>query len=241
MIKFENLHKKYKSKKGEVIQALDGLSLEIANNEVFAIAGINGAGKTTTLKALFGLINLDEGNITISLPESKTPKIGFAPEIPDLPEYLTTEEVLSLSCRLANEKPLPQTIDRAINLFELVPLKGKLVSTLSKGNRQRLSLAASIVYNPDIIVFDEPTTGLDPLGRKLIKSVIKQLKSEGHSIIFSTHMLADLPDLCDRMAIIHQGKTVFVGTVSEFCKDSSLTALEECFAKYVSSNGDIKC
>jgi ABC-type multidrug transport system ATPase subunit len=104
-----------------------------------------------------------------------------------------------------------------------------------------LSLAASIVYNPDIIVFDEPTTGLDPLGRKLIKSVIKQLKSEGHSIIFSTHMLADLPDLCDRMAIIHQGKTVFVGTVSEFCKDSSLTALEECFAKYVSSNGDIKC
>lgn len=239
MIKFENLRKEYKSKKGEKILALDGFSLNIADNEVFALAGINGAGKTTVLKALFGLIKLDEGSILISLPDSKKPKMSFAPEIPDLPDYLSVEEVLALSCRLANEKPLPEIMEKAMTMFELLPLKNKIVSTLSKGNRQRLSLAASIVYNPDIIVFDEPTTGLDPLGRKLIKSAIKQLKSEGHTLLFSTHMLADLPDLCDRMAVIHKGKIVFSGLVSEFSKDSSLTALEDSFAKIVAQNGGL--
>ncbi|MBR4329038.1 MAG: ABC transporter ATP-binding protein [Candidatus Riflebacteria bacterium] len=239
MIKFENLRKEYKSKKGEKILALDGFSLNIADNEVFALAGINGAGKTTVLKALFGLIKLDEGNISISLPDSKKPRMSFAPEIPDLPDYLSVEEVLALSCRLANEKPLPEIIEKAMTMFELVSLKNKIVSTLSKGNRQRLSLAASVVYNPDIIVFDEPTTGLDPLGRKLIKSAIKQLKSEGHTLLFSTHMLADLPDLCDRMAVIHKGKIVFSGLVSEFSKDLSLTALEDSFAKIVAQNGGL--
>ncbi len=239
MIKFENLRKEYKSKKGEKILALDGFSLNIADNEVFALAGINGAGKTTVLKALFGLIKLDEGNISISLPDSKKPRMSFAPEIPDLPDYLSVKEILALSCRLANEKPLPEIIEKAMTMFELVSLKNKIVSTLSKGNRQRLSLAASVVYNPDIIVFDEPTTGLDPLGRKLIKSAIKQLKSEGHTLLFSTHMLADLPDLCDRMAVIHKGKIVFSGLVSEFSKDLSLTALEDSFAKIVAQNGGI--
>ncbi len=241
MIKFEKVYKKYKTKKGEIIQALNGLSLEISENEVFSLAGVNGAGKTTTLKALFGLINIDEGKITISSPDSSEPKISFAPEAADLPTYLSVEEVLLLSCRLANYKPNPDIIEKALTMFELTHYKDKLVSTLSKGNRQRLSLAASIAYNPDIVVFDEPTTGLDPLGRKLIKSVIKQLKKDGHTILFSTHMLADLPDICDKMAIIHKGRVVFTGKVSEFCKDSSLTALEESFAKFVSQDGEQKC
>ena len=135
MIKFENLRKEYKSKKGEKILALDGFSLNIADNEVFALAGINGAGKTTVLKALFGLIKLDEGSISITLPDSKKPKMSFAPEIPDLPDYLSVEEVLALSCRLANEKPLPDTIEKAMTMFELLPLKNKLVSTVHCGSR----------------------------------------------------------------------------------------------------------
>ena len=234
MIKFENLHKKYKNKNKDIVQALDGLSLEISDNEVFALAGINGAGKTTALKALFNLINLDEGKITITTDSSKT-KIGFAPEVADLPNFLTVEEVLQISCKLSDVKPTEELIEKALNMFNLVSIKDKRVSTLSKGNKQRLSLASAVVYKPNIIVFDEPTSGLDPLGRKLIKSAIKELKAEGHTVIFSTHMLADLPELCDKMAVIHKGKVVFSGLVTEFSKDLSLEALEQSFAKLVST------
>ena len=238
MIKFNNLKKIYKTKTGEIVKALDGFSLDVFDNEVLALAGINGVGKTTALKALFNLIKLDEGKVEVTFSGSLVPQIGFAPEIPDLPSYLSVIEVLELSCRLSGINPLPEIIDKSIKIFELEPLKDKLVSTLSKGNRQRLSLAAAVVYNPDVIVFDEPTSGLDPLGRKLIKSAIKQLKSEGHTIIFTTHMLADLPELCDKMAVAHEGRVIFSGTVDDFCKESSLEALEKRFAYLIKQGGN---
>ena len=96
-----------------------------------------------------------------------------------------------------------------------------------------MSLASCVVYKPEIIVFDEPTSGLDPLGRKLIKSVIKRLKAEHHTILFTTHMLADLPEICDKMAVVHKGKVIFLGTPSEFCKETTLEALEENFSKII--------
>ena len=233
MINFNNLHKTYKIKSFKPVKALDGFSLEIKSNEVFALAGINGAGKTTALKALFGLIKLDEGSIDFNEGCSSSDLIGFAPEIPDLPDYMTVEEVLEFSCKLAGVTPTPALIGKSLMLFELEPLKNKIVSTLSKGNRQRLSLAAATVYEPKIIVYDEPTSGLDPLGRNLIKCVIKKLKADGCTIIFSTHMLADLPELCDKMAVVHCGKVVFAGRVSEFCAEKSLVMLEKRFAELV--------
>ena len=237
MIKFDNLKKTYKTKTGESIKALDGFSLEVADNEVLALAGINGAGKTTALKALFNMIRLDEGKVEVCFSDSQVPQIGFAPEIPDMPSYLSVIEVLNLSCRLSGIKPSSELLDRSLKMFELDSLKDKLVSTLSKGNRQRLSLASAVVYKPAVIVFDEPTSGLDPLGRKLIKTAIKQLKSEGHTIIFTTHMLADLPELCDKMAVAHKGKVIFSGTVSDFCPDSNLEALEKRFASLIELGG----
>ncbi len=237
MIKFDNLKKIYKTKTGESIKALDGFSLEVSDNEVLALAGINGAGKTTALKALFNMIKLDEGKVEVIFSDSLVPQIGFAPEIPDLPSYLSVNEVLNLSCRLSGIDPLPELLERSLKMFELESLKDKLVSTLSKGNKQRLSLAAAVVYKPAVIVFDEPTSGLDPLGRKLIKSAIKQLKSEGHTIVFTTHMLADLPELCDKMAVAHKGKIIFSGTVSDFCSDSNLEALEKRFASLIEQGG----
>ena len=233
MIRFNNLKKTYKTKKGETVNALNGFSLEISDNEVFALAGINGAGKTTALKALFNLIKLNEGNIEVNFPDSMVPQIGFAPEISDLPDYLSVTEVLELSCRLSGINPSSELLSRSLKMFELDDLKDKIVSTLSKGNRQRLSLAAAVVFKPAFVVFDEPTSGLDPLGRKLIKSAIKQLKSEGHTIIFTTHMLADLPELCDRMAVAHEGKIIFTGKVSDFCSEYSLEALEKSFASLI--------
>jgi ABC-type multidrug transport system ATPase subunit len=238
MIKFDNLKKTYKTKTGEIIKALDGFSLEVSDNEVLALAGINGAGKTTALKALFNLIKLDEGKVEVSFSDSLVAQIGFAPEIPDLPNYLSVKEVLNLSCRLSGINSSAELLDRSLKMFDLESLKDKLVSTLSKGNRQRLSLAAAVVYKPSIVVFDEPTSGLDPMGRKLIKSAIKQLKSEGHTILFTTHMLADLPELCDKIAVAHKGKIIFFGSFADFCNDSNLEVLEERFASLIEQGGN---
>lgn len=228
-IRFENVYKLYKSKGADKIQALDNFCLEIKDNEVFAIAGVNGAGKTTALKALFGLIKIDKGSVVIENQEKTS--IGFAPEIPDLPEYMSVYEVLELSCNLAGISPSQSEIDATLKLFELTELSHRQVSTLSKGNRQRLSLAAAVVFSPSIIVFDEPTSGLDPLGRKLIKEVIKHLKKQGKTLIFSTHFLADLPELCDKMAIVNNGKIVFSGTVKDFSENTDLEALEKRFSE----------
>ncbi len=239
MIKFENLKKTYKSQNNEFIKALDGFSLDILDNEVFALAGVNGAGKTTALKALFNLIKLDEGKVEVSVQESNRPIIGFAPEIPDLPDCFSVKEVLAISCRLSGVKPVQDLIDKSLEIFDLTKLQNMMVSTLSKGNKQRLSLAAATVYKPSIVVFDEPTSGLDPLGRRLIKSAIKELKKEGHTVLFSTHMLADLPGLCDRMAIVHKGRIVFSGIVSDFCDSANLEILEKRFAEFVEQEQSI--
>ena len=153
-IRFENVYKLYKSKGADKIQALDNFCLEIKDNEVFAIAGVNGAGKTTALKALFGLIKIDKGSVVIENQEKTS--IGFAPEIPDLPEYMSVYEVLELSCNLAGISPSQSEIDATLKLFELTELSHRQVATLSKGNRQRLSLASAVVFSPSIIVFDEP-------------------------------------------------------------------------------------
>lgn len=239
MILFNNLHKIYKARNGDAVKALDGFSLEIGENQVFALAGVNGAGKTTALKALFGLITLDDGKVI--LPEqsdSKPYRLCFAPEITDLPDYLTVEEAIAFSCRLAGVADDFRLTERAVTMFELQSQRSKLIKTLSKGNRQRVSLAAAIAYEAEIVVFDEPTSGLDPLGRRLIKKAIKQLKEEGRTVIFTTHMLADLPELCDRMAVVHNGKIVFEGLVSEFCHETSLEALEESFAKLVGQGAE---
>lgn len=234
MIKFENLHKEYRTKIYDSIKALDGFSLEIDRNQVFALAGVNGAGKTTALKALFGLIQLDEGCVTVSKKaDGSDTVIGFASEIPDLPDYLTVEEVLDFSCRLAGYKPEENDFSRTLSMFELETQRSKPIKLLSKGNRQRVSLASAVVYNADIVVFDEPTSGLDPIGRRLIKKAVKKLKAEGKTVLFSTHMLADLPEICDKMAIIHKGKVIFDGKVSDFCENTSLEALEAKFAQLV--------
>ena len=241
MITFDNLHKEYKTKNNESVKALNGFSLEIAENQVFALAGVNGAGKTTALKALFNLISLDEGSVKISLKtDSKQQTISFAPEIADLPDYLTVEEAIEFSCRLAGFSADKNSIDCAISMFELDFQRSKNIRVLSKGNRQRVSLAAAVAYAADIVVFDEPTSGLDPLGRRLIKNAIKQLKAEGKTVLFSTHMLADLPEICDKMAIVHNGRVIFTGTVSEFCVNPDLEAMEARFADLIKQEGE-KC
>ena len=218
------------------VEALRGLTLQIRAGEIFAMAGLNGAGKTTAMKILLGLCRPDSGVITgpgRPGPAGEKLSAGFAPEEPDLPEYLNVTEILQAACRLSGVNPSDSLIARALQMLALEPEKDRLVGQLSKGTRQRVSLAAAIVHRPQLVILDEQASGLDPLGRQLVKRVIRQLNEEGATVFFTTHILSDLPGLCHRIGILSAGRLVFEGTPSGFCDSDSTVELEKRFAVLV--------
>ncbi|HNX77272.1 MAG TPA: ABC transporter ATP-binding protein [Candidatus Rifleibacterium sp.] len=222
------------------VAALCQLNLKVDQGEVFALAGLNGAGKTTAIKILLGACHADSGSARIldgldSL--SSLHSLGFAPEEPDLPAFLTVEELLTAACGLSGMPLTTGRLDRALELFSLDSERRRQVGDLSKGTRQRVSLAAAVVHQPKLVIFDEPASGLDPLGRQLVKNVIRQLNSEGATVFFTTHILSDLPGLCSRIGVLHRGKLLFAGTPAEFCQSDALPALEERFSSMVSVAG----
>lgn len=240
LVEFAGIYKAYgRIGTNSRVEALRGLSLQIAAGEIFAVAGLNGAGKTTALKTLLGFCRPDSGSVHL-FPAQPQPfdrrLLGFAPEETDMPLYLTVEEFLSSACELSGVKPSPELLKRAIQMLHLDAERGRLIDELSKGTRQRVSLASAIVHCPELVIFDEPASGLDPMGRKLVKNVIRQLNDEGATVLFTTHILSDLPGLCSRIGILDRGALVFVGTPAEFCGSDSLPVLEERFAALVHKN-----
>jgi ABC-2 type transport system ATP-binding protein len=236
-IKFSQVSRSFTGRIGKV-RALDCLSFSVSTGSIFGLAGINGAGKTTAIRALIGLTPPESGEILINnqSPADFSPQqLGFAPEIPDFPDHLNAREVIEYSCALLDCDIDNERIEKILADLELGDFSEQAARHLSKGNRQRLSLAAAIAHNPTLIVLDEPTSGLDPLGRKLIKKMMLQLKAEGKTLFFSTHILSDLREICDQIGIIHRGKMVFSGTPTEFCAEPGSAALEERFAGLVLS------
>ncbi len=241
VIVFDGISKAYRqTASSSRIEALSGLSLKIQTGEVFAMAGLNGAGKTTAMKILLGLCRPDSGSVSllsgVSSADGGLVATGYAPEEPDLPAFLTVDELLRASCELSGTKPASALLDRAVQMLSLSDERHRIVEQLSKGTRQRVSLAAAIVHRPELVILDEPASGLDPLGRHLVKNVIRQLNSEGATVFFTTHILSDLPGLCSRIGVLHHGKLAFVGTPAEFCGSETMPALEERFAALVGGN-----
>ncbi len=240
VIVFDGISKSYtQSGSGRCIAALCDLNLTVEQGEVFAVAGLNGAGKTTAIKTLLGLCQADAGSVSLlgapPVPTSLA-STGFAPEEPDLPAFLTVEELLRAACELSGVKPASALLDRAVQMLALTDERSRVVEELSKGTRQRVSLAAAIVHRPGLVIFDEPASGLDPLGRQLVKNVIRQLNAEGVTVFFTTHILSDLPGLCSRIGILSRGTLVFTGTPAQFCDSEALPALEARFAALVGSS-----
>ncbi len=221
---------------GTEITALDQLSLEVSAGEIYGFAGLNGAGKTTAIKVLLGLARPDSGVSSIlegSSAAVSAQRIGFAPEISDLPGFLTVTEVLEYACVLCGVDAADELVRRAIGLLDLSREKGRRVNLLSKGLRQRVSLAAAIVHRPELVILDEPSSGLDPIARKLVKTLIKQLNDEGATVFFSTHILSDLPGLCSRIGLINRGKLIFCGTPDSLSSRVKSGDLEESFEEAV--------
>ena len=201
--------------------ALRPLDLAIEEGEVFGFLGPNGAGKTTTLKLLMGLIFPTAGTARILGMEVDDPKmkaqIGFLPEQPYFYDYLTARELLEYYGQLSGVDPKQRSrkVDDVLQRVRLPQVGGVQLRKFSKGMLQRVGIAQAILHDPRVLFFDEPMSGLDPMGRREVRDLMEQLKHEGKTIFFSTHILSDAEALCDRVAVIHQGELRGVGAVAD--------------------------
>jgi|SRR5436853_1038987 ABC-2 type transport system ATP-binding protein len=207
--------------------ALRPLNLKVEDGEIFGFLGPNGAGKTTTLKMLMGLVYPTGGTAHILGMELDDPRmkaqIGFLPEQPYFYDYLTGRELLEYYGRLSGVDS--KTVSRkASEMLERVGLKDSAnvqLRKFSKGMLQRVGIAQAILHGPRVVFFDEPMSGLDPMGRREVRDLMVELKREGKTVFFSTHILSDAEALCDRVAIVHKGELQGVGAVAELTSSVS--------------------
>jgi ABC-2 type transport system ATP-binding protein len=202
-------------------RALRPLHLQVEEGEIFGFLGPNGAGKTTTLKMLMGLTFPSGGSARILGMEIDDPRvkaqIGFLPEQPYFYDYLTARELLEYFAGLSGVPPKERS-RRAQEMLARVGLadaSGVQLRKFSKGMLQRVGIAQAILHQPRVVFLDEPMSGLDPMGRREVRDLMDQLRQEGRTVFFSTHILSDAEALCDRVAIIHQGELRGVGTVAD--------------------------
>lgn len=185
-------------------QVLNDVSFSVAEGEIYGLIGKNGAGKTTLMNIISGIMSADKGVCLLDEGKLRGEVVGYLPDIPSFFDYLTTREYLSFLLMGSGKKK-----DCCNDLLNLVHLKGnEKIKTMSRGMKQRLGIASALVKNPQILLFDEPTSALDPAGRHELMEILNCLKKEGHSIILSTHILADMEVVCDRVGFINAGAIV---------------------------------
>ncbi len=221
MLECTNLMKSYKKK-----CVVNNLSFSVEKGEVFAFLGSNGAGKTTTIKMILGLVGIDSGQVKIA----EGVRIGYSPETPYFPPFLTGYEVLAYYASI-QRLPKPERRTEIPKLLDMVGLEDSRtrVKNYSKGMLQRLALAQALLGNPDLLILDEPTAGLDALGRVEMMQLIGRLKDGGRTILINSHILNDIERICDRGIIIKKG--VQMGTWNK--ADDNPQSLEEIFIELV--------
>jgi len=228
-LRIENLHKSFKT--GFLLKRkkiLKGISLSVDRGEIFGYLGPNGAGKTTTLKCVLGLIFPEEGKIDLfgrpHLETAGKARTGFLPENPYFYDYLTASEFLRFYSQLFLI-PSDQREERIESLLRLVDMKraeNLQLRKYSRGMLQRIGLAQALLNNPDLVLLDEPLGGLDPLGRKEFRDIIVRLKEEGKTVFLSSHILQDIEMICDRVAILVDGRIISQGNLQELISQKVL-------------------
>ncbi len=210
-LSIQGLGKTYRGKKLQKVTALVDLNLDIAAGEVFGFLGPNGAGKSTTIKSVMGLIKPTAGQVSVfgipvTDPASRC-RIGYLPENPSFFDYMSAREYLVFvgSTYGMDRSSLKNAAERTLELLDLSHASDRPIRGYSKGMVQRLGLGQALVHDPDMYILDEPMSGLDPIGRALVKDIIRDLKQRGKTIFFSTHITADVEAVCDRVGVISQG------------------------------------
>jgi len=224
VIKIKDLTVVYMDEKRQN-KALDNLSLEVYKGEIFGFLGPNGAGKTTTIKALLGFIYSDSGEISLFGESHKSllvrKNIGFMPEIANYYWYLTPVEMLKMYGELfcMDKQKVEERIDELLSLVELEQTKNILMKNFSKGMMQKVSFAQALINDPELLILDEPTGGLDPISRMTMRDTIKRLRDKGKTIFFSSHELSEVELICDRVGILNKGKLLKSGKLAELLKE----------------------
>ena len=234
MIEIKNLSKSYDG----IDNVVNDLSLAIPTGSIFGFLGPNGAGKTTTIKMLVGINRADSGIVIIGGKSPFDPRtrenMGFMPEEPHFYDQLTGLEFMSFSNRLfkISDSSSSDKLEKILKKVGIYEARHNKIRHYSKGMKQRLGFAQALVNDPKYIFLDEPLEGLDPIGRLEIKTILSNIKNEGKTIFFNSHILSDVEHICDQIGIIHKGELVYSGPVDKFRKDKTL---EEQFVEIIKS------
>lgn len=233
IIETRNLTKVYRDFWGRPkVLALKALDLQVYRGEIFGLLGPNGSGKTTTIKLLLGLLFPTEGDALIfNQPASdveKNERIGYLPEESYLYKFLNAEETIHFYGRMFKIPAAERTkrVNRLIDLVGISGAKHRQLREYSKGMQRRIGLAQALINDPELILLDEPTSGLDPIGTAEIKNLIRDLKDQGKTVVLSGHLLADMQDICDRIAILHRGELKEIGKVSDLLTVQDITQIK---------------
>lgn len=223
------------------MRAVDGVSFDCAPGEIFGLLGANGAGKTTLMRMLSTVLSPTAGTATIAghdvvrNPEGVRKSIGFMSSTTALYSRLTPREMILYMGRLygLSGKHLEDRADEVIEMLEISGFQDRLCDKLSTGQKQRVSLARTILHDPPVLFFDEPTAGLDVLASLTIMDFIESKKAEGKTVVFCTHIMSEAERLCDRICVIHNGKIAAIGTFDELKKQTHEERLEKVFLDLV--------
>lgn len=234
MIEVRDLRKSF----GKFV-AVDGLSFSVKPGEIFGLLGPNGAGKTTTLRMISTILKPDAGSITVNgsdvlqEPERVRAQLGVVAESTGLYDRLTENIRYFARLRGLSEEQITERVQQLASRLGLDEFMHKRAGQLSRGMKQKVSIAIALIHDPPVLIFDEPTVGLDVMTARQVRQFIKECRRPDKCVLFSTHIMSEVERLCDRVAIIHKGKLVALGTLSELRQRSGQEDLEEIFVELV--------
>jgi sodium transport system ATP-binding protein len=246
MISVQRLTKSFEDLRRGPVMALDEVSFEVRPGEIFGLLGPNGAGKTTCLRLLSTVLRPTAGDALIAgysvarEPERVRSQIGFMSGNTGVYDRMTAWEMVEHFGRLYGmpEELLQSRLQSIFKTLQMTEIRDMLGSKMSTGMKQKVSIARAIIHDPPVMIFDEPTSGLDVLVARKLLQAIASLKEEGKCIIFSTHIMREVEKLCDRIAIIHRGKILAMGTIAELEAQSGEADLEELFFELISRHDE---
>jgi sodium transport system ATP-binding protein len=241
MIKTSNLTKIFQDKKRGKIVAVNNVNIECRPGRIFGLLGLNGAGKTTLMRLLSTSLKPTSGTAEVngsdilSQPEKVKANIGFLSGDTGLYPRLTADEIVRYFARLngMEEKEIDEKIKEIFNRFDMNGFKDRKIDKLSQGMKQKVSIARTIVHDPDVLILDEPTLGLDVITSRNIIDFVRDSKQKNKCVMFSTHIMHEAEKLCDDIAIIHKGEILDVATLEEYQKKTNLSDLDNIFVKII--------